>query len=157
MPYYFMTHTLANPTQVKSLFSAPFSHSPGFPSVRRKHTLPHSLAPVNKRPAHTLQDGLNQHIAVKGCIRLPTTLPSPYPAFPHPFPLTFTLRHTRQTNFCFTGLIPCKIPWLKSHFISFKLSFQQGKYFQGTPLSSTYSLTLPCFHLSFWQTISVPF
>ena len=120
MPYYFMTHTLANPTQVKSLFSAPFSHSPGFPSVRRKHTLPHSLAPVNKRPAHTLHNELNQHIAVKGCIRSPTNVPSPTRFFTHSVPLTFTLRHARQSIFCITRLTTCKIPWLNSHFTSFQ-------------------------------------
>ena len=126
MPYCSITHPLAKPTQARTLFP-PLSHNPDFPSIRRKHTRPHSLAPVNKRPTHTLHYELNQHIVVKGCIQLPTVLLPLYPASTYPIPLTFIFCHTRQTNFCFTKLIPCNILCLKFHFIFHELSFQQGK------------------------------
>ena len=114
-----MTHTLANPTQAKSLFSAPFSHSPGFPSIRRKHTLLHSLAPINKRPAQTLHDELNQHIAVKGCTRLTIIVPFPHPTLSSFISTNFHNTHAELSVFGFTWLKLVKFSWLNPHFISF--------------------------------------
>ena len=128
------------PTQVK-IFS--IFLKPRFSNHREINILYYiPFAPVNKRPAQTLHDELNQHIAVKGCTRLTIIVPFPHPTLSS-FISTFILRHAEPSVFSFTWPKLVKFPgWIPISFL-FILSFQQGKYFWKTHSSESAYFSLP--------------
>ena len=101
------------------------------------------FAPVNKRPAQTLHDELNQHIAVKGCTRLTIIVPFPHPTLSSFISTNFHNTHAELSVFGFTWLKIVKFPgWIPISFL-FILSFQQGKYLRKTHSSESAYFSLP--------------